>query len=133
MCITDPISDMFTSIRNANMILRESVDVSSSKIKKAILKILKDEGYIKDYKEVSVDSNKSTIRIYLKYGPLKQRVLNNIERVSKCSRRIYKQGRKVTKVMGGFGTAIYSTSKGIISDKECRALKIGGELLCVVS
>jgi len=133
MCITDPISDMFTSIRNANMILRESVDVSSSKIKKAILKILKDEGYIKDYKEISVDSNKSTIRIYLKYGPLKQRVLNNIERVSKCSRRIYKQGRKVTKVMGGFGTAIYSTSKGIISDKECRALKIGGELLCVVS
>ncbi|OHB84039.1 MAG: 30S ribosomal protein S8 [Planctomycetes bacterium RIFCSPHIGHO2_02_FULL_38_41] len=133
MCITDPISDMFTSIRNANMILRESVDVSSSKIKKAILKVLKDEGYIKDYKEVSVDSNKSTIRIYLKYGPLKQRVLNNIERVSKCSRRIYKQGRKVTKVMGGFGTAIYSTSKGIISDKECRALKIGGELLCVVS
>src|SRR3990167_3095046 len=130
MCITDPISDMFTSIRNANMILRESVDVSSSKIKKAILKVLKDEGYIKDYKEVSVDSNKSTIRIYLKYGPLKQRVLNNIERVSKCSRRIYKQGRKV---MGGFGTAIYSTSKGIISDKECRALKIGGELLCVVS
>jgi len=125
MCITDPISDMFTSIRNANMILRESVDVSSSKIKKAILKVLKDEGYIKDYKEVSVDSNKSTIRIYLKYGPLKQRVLNNIERVSKCSRRIYKQGRKVTKVMGGFGTAIYSTSKGIISDKECRALKIG--------
>ena len=133
MCITDPISDMFTSIRNANMILRESVDVSSSKIKKAILKVLKDEGYIKDYKEISVDSNKSTIRIYLKYGPLKQRVLNNIERVSKCSRRIYKQGRKVTKVMGGFGTAIYSTSKGIISDKECRALKIGGELLCVVS
>jgi small subunit ribosomal protein S8 len=133
MCITDPISDMFTSIRNANTILRESVDVSSSKIKKAILKILKDEGYIKDYKEISVDSNKSTIRIYLKYGPLKQRVLNNIERVSKCSRRIYKQGREVTKVMGGFGTAIYSTSKGIISDKECRALKIGGELLCVVS
>lgn len=133
MCITDPISDMFTSIRNANMILRESVDVSSSKIKKAILKILKDEGYIKDYKEISVDSNKGTIRIYLKYGPLKQRVLNNIERVSKCSRRIYKQGREVTKVMSGFGTAIYSTSKGIISDKECRALKIGGELLCVVS
>lgn len=132
MCMTDPISDMLTCIRNASVIMRESVDVPSSKVKKAIVKLLKEDGFIKDYKEVSIGEKRSTIRIYLKYGPLKQQVINRIERVSKSSRRIYKKVDEIEKILGGIGTAIYSTSKGIISDKECRKLKVGGELLCIV-
>ena len=133
MCMTDPISDMLTRIRNASVIKRESVDVSSSKAKSAILKILKEEGYIKDFKEIPVGSDKASIRIYLKYGPLKQQIINTIERVSKSSRRIYKKTEEVGKIFGGIGTAIYSTSRGIISDRECRKLKVGGELVCIVS
>jgi small subunit ribosomal protein S8 len=132
MCMTDPISDMLTRIRNANVIMRESVDVPSSKMKMAILKILKDDGYIKDFKEIEGECVQSTIRIYLKYGPLKQRLLGRLMKVSKSSRRIYKKAADISKVSGGIGTAIFSTSKGIISDKECRRLKVGGELLCVV-
>jgi len=133
MCMTDPISDMLTRIRNASVIKRESVDVSSSKVKSAILKILKEEGYIKDFKEIPVGSDKASIRIYLKYGPLKQQIINTIERVSKSSRRIYKKTEEIGKIFGGIGTAIYSTSRGIMSDRECRKLKIGGELICIVS
>ena len=133
MCMTDTISDMLTRIRNACNIGRESVDVPSSKIKLAILKILKDEGFIKEFKEILADNKQGSTRIYLKYGPLKQQVINKIERVSKSSRRIYKKAGEVVKIYGGIGTAIYSTSKGIISDKECRKLKVGGELLCIVS
>ena len=133
MCMTDPISDMLTRIRNASVIKRERVDVSTSKVKLAILKILKEEGYIKDFKEIPVGSAKVSIRVYLKYGTLKQQIINKIERVSKSSRRIYKKTEGIGKIFGGIGTAIYSTSRGIISDRECRKLKIGGELICIVS
>ncbi len=133
MCMTDPISDMLTRIRNASVIKRESVDFSSSKVKSAILKILKEEGYIKDFKEMPMGGNKASIRVYLKYGPLKQQIINNIERVSKSSRRIYKKAGEIGKIFGGIGTAIYSTSRGIISDKECRTRKARGELVCIVS
>lgn len=133
MCMTDPISDMLTRIRNASLIKREGVDVSSSKVKLAILKILKEEGYICEYKEISDDTARASIRVYLKYGPLKQQIINNIRRVSKSSRRVYKKSGEIGKIFGGIGTAIYSTSKGIMSDKECRKLKIGGELICIVS
>lgn len=132
MCMTDPISDMFTRIRNASMIYRESVDIPLSKIKLAVLKILKEEGFIKDFKEIKNDTAQGTIRVYLKYGPLKQQIINKIERVSKSSRRVYKKSGEIDKVYDGIGTAVYSTSKGIISDKECRKQKIGGELLCIV-
>ncbi|MDO8141712.1 MAG: 30S ribosomal protein S8 [Candidatus Brocadiales bacterium] len=131
--MTDPISDMLTRVRNASVIKRESVDVPSSKVKSAILKILKEEGYIKDFKGITTGSDKASIRIYLKYGPLKQQIINNIRRVSKSSRRIYKKSEEIGKIFGGIGTAIYSTSRGIISDRECRKLKIGGELICIVS
>ena len=133
MCMTDPISDMLTRIRNASAIRRVSVDVFSSKIKLAILKILREEGYIKDFKEIALEGNKAYIRVYLKYGPLKQQIINNIERVSKSSRRFYRKAEEISKIFGGIGTAIYSTSKGIISDRECRKLKVGGELICIVS
>lgn len=132
MCMTDPISDMFTRIRNASMIKRESVDIPLSKLKLSILKILKEDGFIKEFREIRDDDKQGLIRVYLKYGPLKQQIISKIERVSKSSRRIYKKAEEVHKIFGGIGTAIYSTSKGIISDKECRRVKIGGELLCVV-
>lgn len=133
MCMTDPISDMFTRIRNASMIQRESVDIPLSKIKLSILKILKEEGYIKEFKEIPSENKQRSVRVYLKYGPLKQQIINKIERVSKSSRRIYKKAEETGKIFGGIGTAIYSTSKGIVSDRECRKLKIGGELICIVS
>lgn len=132
MCMTDPISDMFTRIRNASMIKRESVDIPLSKIKLSILKILKEEGFIKEFKEITNSTKQGSVRVYLKYGPLKQQIVNKLERVSKSSRRIYKKADEIDKVYGGIGTAVYSTSKGILSDKECRRLKIGGELLCIV-
>ncbi|MCF6155984.1 MAG: 30S ribosomal protein S8 [Candidatus Brocadia sp.] len=133
MCMTDPISDMLTRIRNANTIRRESVDIPLSKLKLSILKILKEEGYIKEFKEIPGENKQNTVRVYLKYGPLKQKIINKLERVSKSSRRIYKKTKEVEKVFGGIGVAIYSTSKGVISDKECRRQKIGGELICIVS
>lgn len=132
MCMTDPISDMFTRIRNASVIRRESVDVPASKVKLAILNILKEDGFIKAFKEITGEGNRSLIRVFLKYGPLKQQLINKIERVSKSSRRIYKKVDDMEKIRNGVGTAIYSTSKGIISDRGCRKLRVGGELLCIV-
>lgn len=91
MSMTDPISDMFTRIRNANAIKRESVDIPLSKMKLSVLKILREEGFIKEFKEVPNEGERSLVRVYLKYGPLKQQIINKIERVSKSSRRIYKK------------------------------------------
>jgi len=133
MCMTDPISDMLTRIRNASVIRRESVDVYSSKVKLAILKILKEEGYVKDFKVMAADDKKVSVRIYLKYGPLKQQIINNIDRISKSSRRLYKKSGEISKIFGGIGTAIYSTSRGIMCDRDCRKLNVGGELICIVS
>ncbi|BBO18163.1 30S ribosomal protein S8 [Candidatus Brocadia pituitae] len=133
MSMTDPISDMFTRIRNANAIKRESVDVPLSKLKVSVLKILREEGFIKEFKEISQEGKKDFIRIYLKYGPLRQQVINKINRVSKSSRRIYKKSGEISKIYGGIGLAIYSTSKGVISDRDCRKLKIGGEIIGIVS
>lgn len=133
MCMTDPVSDMFTRIRNAGAIQRESVDIPLSKMKIGILKILKDEGFIKEFKTVSAGNKQRLVRVYLKYGPLRQRIISRIERVSKSSRRVYKKAGEINKIFGGIGIAIYSTPNGIVSDKECRKLKIGGELICIVS
>lgn len=133
MSMTDPISDMFTRIRNANAIKRESVDVPLSKLKVSVLKILREEGFINEFKEIAQEGKKDFIRIYLKYGPLRQQVINKINRVSKSSRRIYKKSGEISKIYGGIGLAIYSTSKGVISDRDCRKLKIGGEIIGIVS
>ena len=99
----------------------------------AILRILKEEGFINEYKEIKNDTKQGSIKIYLKYSPLKQQIINKIDRVSKSSRHIYKKAEAIGKVLGGVGIAIYSTSKGILSDRECRRLKVGGELLCIVT
>ena len=129
--MTDPIADMLTRIRNANMVEREAVNIPSSRIKVGIAEVLKKEGFIKDFKTVP-DDKQGVLRVYLKYGPLNQKIINHINRESKPGRRIYKQVEDIGKVLNGIGISIYSTSKGILSNKECRENKIGGEHICTV-
>lgn len=131
MSMTDPIADMLTRIRNANMVEREAVNIPSSRIKVGIAEVLKKEGFIKDFKNVP-DDKQGVLRVYLKYGPLNQKIINLIKRESKPGRRIYKQVEDIGKVLNGIGISIYSTSKGILSNKECRENKIGGEHICTV-
>ena len=131
MCMTDPIADMLTRIRNANMIGKESVNIPSSRIKIGIAEVFKREGFIKDYKKIS-DDKQGVIRIYLKYGPLNRKVINSIIRESRPGKRVYKKVEEIVKVLNGIGLAVYSTSNGILSNEECRQKNIGGELICTV-
>ena len=131
MAMTDVIADMLTRIRNANDVGHPEVDIPSSKMKVAIAKTLKEEGYIKDY-EVIDDGKQGILKVYLKYGPNKQKVITVIKRISKPGLRIYANKNEIPKVMGGIGTVILSTSKGIMTDKEARKLQIGGEVICYV-
>ena len=131
MQITDPVADMLTRIRNANTAKHESVDVPASNLKKAIAKILLDEGYIKSY-EVVEDGTQGVIRIQLKYLAGKEKVISGLRRVSKPGLRIYTNCEDMPKVMKGLGTAIISTSKGIMTDKAARAAHVGGEVLAFV-
>ena len=129
--MTDPIADMLTRIRNGNMVDREAVNIPSSRIKVGIAEVLKKEGFIKDFKIIP-DEKQGVLRVYLKYGPLNQKVINHIKRESKPGRRIYKRVEDIGKVLNGIGIAIYSTSKGILSNKECKENNIGGEHICTV-
>ncbi|MGR3317481.1 MAG: 30S ribosomal protein S8 [Candidatus Anammoxibacter sp.] len=131
MSMNDPIADLLTRIRNANLIGRKEVDAPCSKIKLGILDVMKKEGYIMDYKELE-DDQKKTLRIYLKYGTMKKRVINYIKRESKGGKRVYKRAEDIGKVLDGMGISILSTSKGILSNRECRKNNIGGELLCTI-
>lgn len=131
MTMTDPIADMLTRIRNANMKAKESVDIPRSFTKLEIARVLKEEGFIKGYKEIE-DKRQGVIRVYLKYGPQKERIIHRLTRESKSGRRIYKKVEEIRKVLGGIGIAILSTPKGVMSDKECRKSHIGGELICKV-
>ena len=131
MQITDPVADMLTRIRNANTAKHESVDVPASNLKKAIAKILLDEGYIKSY-EVVEDGTQGVIRIQLKYLAGKEKVISGLRRVSKPGLRIYSNAAELPKVMKGLGTAIISTSKGVMTDREARKMNIGGEVLAFI-
>ena len=131
MQITDPIADLLTRIRNANSSRHETVDVPASNMKKAIVQILADEGYIKDY-QVIEDNKQGVIRITLKYGPDKEKVISGLKRVSKPGLRIYAGADELPRVLKGLGIAIVSTSKGIMTDKEARKQNIGGEVLAFV-
>jgi len=133
MYVTDPIADMLTRIRNANMAYHEIVDMPMSNMKHRIARVLKDEGYIKNFKVIS-DPGKpyQILRIYLNYGPNKERVIQGLRRVSKPGRRIYVNSRDLPKVMGGLGIAIISTSSGLMTDAEARKKGLGGEVLCYV-
>lgn len=129
--VTDPIADMLTRIRNANAAGHEQVSVPASKIKMEIARILKEEGFILDWAWVQ-DGPQGTLRITLKYGPKRERVLRGIRRVSKPGRRVYARRPELPRVMGGLGVAIVSTSRGILTDRQARRLGVGGEVLCYV-
>lgn len=130
---TDPVADMLTRIRNASQRKHEKISLPVSSIKKEIVRVLKEEGYIKDYKIVKVEDNKSpNMTIYLKYTQDGSSLINKIIRVSKPGCRVYKKVDEFKKVLDTLGTSIVSTHKGIMSDKECRKLKLGGEVLCYI-
>ena len=131
MAMTDPIADMLTRIRNANTVGHDTVDVPASKMKKSIAGILLEEGYIKGF-DVIDDNKQGTIRIQMKYGADKERVISGIKKISKPGLKVYAKAEDVPRVLGGLGIAIISTSKGVISDKEARKLGVGGEVICYV-
>jgi len=130
--MSDPIADMLTRIRNANTAKHDTVDIPSSKMKNAIAEILFNEGYITKY-EIIEDGNFKTIRVTLKYGADKnEKIITGIKRISKPGLRVYANKNEIPKVLGGLGTAILSTNRGIITDKEARKLQVGGEVLAFV-
>ena len=131
MTMTDPIADMLTRIRNANTVGHETVDIPASKMKKAIAEILTEEGYINGF-DVIEDDAQGTIKVQMKYGANKERVISGIKKISKPGLKVYAKANDIPKVLGGLGIAIISTSKGIISDKEARKLQVGGEVICYV-
>ena len=131
MQITDPIADLLTRIRNANTAKHDTVDCPSSKIKCAIVEILSNEGYIKGYQVID-DGKQGVIRITLKYSPSGEKVISGPKRVSKPGLRYYAGAEDMPKVLNGLGTAIVSTSKGVMTDKEARKENVGGEVLAFV-
>ncbi|KID41382.1 30S ribosomal protein S8 [Fructilactobacillus fructivorans] len=131
MSMTDPIADFLTRIRNANMARHDSVDVPASKIKRNIAEILKREGFVRDVEYID-DDKQGVIRVYLKYGKDNQRVITGLKRISKPGLRSYVKSDDVPKVLNGLGIAIISTSDGVITDKEARDKKVGGEVLAYV-
>lgn len=131
MVMSDPIADMLTRIRNANTVRHETVEMPASKMKKQIAEILKREGFIRDAEYIE-DNKQGIIRIFLKYGPSQERVITGLKRISKPGLRVYTQSTEVPRVLGGLGIAIISTSKGIMTDKEARQVKSGGEVVCYV-
>ena len=133
MYVNDPIADMLTRVRNANMIYSESADVPASKIKLAIARILKEEGYIKNFKTINDPKNPyPMIRIFLSYGAERERVIQGLRRISKPGRRIYVGKNKLPLVMGGLGLVVVSTSQGLKTGAEASKLGLGGEVLCYV-
>ena len=131
MVMTDPIADMLTRIRNANSVNHDKVEIPSSKIKVAIAEILKEEGFIKNY-EVLEDNKQGIIRITLKYGADKGKVISGIKRISKPGLRVYSQKDQLPRVLGGLGIAVISTSQGLMTDKAARKAGLGGEVLAYV-
>ena len=131
MAITDPIADMLTRVRNAGKAKLNSVDIPGSKIKTELAKVMKGEGYIRNYKFIK-DGKQGILRIYLKYGDNQAHVILEMNRVSKPSRRVYVNAREIKPVYNGLGVAILSTSKGVLTDRQARKDNIGGEILCTI-
>lgn len=131
MTMTDPIADMLTRIRNANTVGHETVDIPASKIKKSIAEILLEEGYIKGFEEIN-DNKQGIIKIDMKYGANKERVISGIKKISKPGLKVYAKADQVPRVLGGLGVAIISSSKGVLSDKKARELGVGGEVICYI-
>ena len=131
--MTDPIADMLTRIRNAVRVEKPEIQVPSSKVKRGLAEVLKREGYIWDWSEEQAEGEpQAQLRLELKYGPNGERVIQNIRRISKPGRRVYGKSTTLRPVLNGLGICIISTSRGVISDREARQQKLGGELLCEV-
>jgi len=146
--MTDNVADMLTRVRNANRIERSVVDMPVTNLKQAIAQVLKDEGFIQDYQvgllapgehgqsdlqpDPKARGPKATLRVYLKYGPEGEKVIRHIDRASRPGRRLYRSYKDLKPVLDGLGIAILSTSRGVISDRQARAQRVGGELLCTV-
>lgn len=131
MSLSDPIADMLTRIRNAYRSRQETVNIRASKICEGIAQVLKDEGYINDYTRVE-DDKQGILRVYLKYGPRGEDVIVEIKRVSKPGKRVYSGTEDLPRPLDGLGISIVSTSRGVLSDRQCRQEKVGGEVLCTV-
>ena len=131
MTMSDPTADMLTRIRNAQKAKFNRVDIPGSQLKTELARVLKEEGYIRNYKFIK-DKKQGILRLYLKYGEDKSPVILKLERVSKPSRRVYVKSKDVKPVYSGMGTAILSTSKGIMTDKQARKENVGGEVLCTI-
>lgn len=129
--MTDPIADMLTRVRNANLAVHDKVHIPASKVKVEIAKVLREEGYIRNFKVLDVD-NRRTLRIYLKYGPGDQRIMSGFRRVSRPGLRVYATSRRLPRVLNGLGVAILSTSQGLMTDRAAREHGVGGEVLCYV-
>jgi small subunit ribosomal protein S8 len=130
--LTDPVADMLTRIRNANKALHETVEMPSSKLKEEIARILKEEGYVRDYRVEQDERPYKVLVIELKYGRGRERVLTGLKRISKPGRRIYAGKERLPRVLGGMGTAILSTSRGVITSRTAEREGVGGEVICFV-
>ena len=128
---SDPVADLLTRIRNASRAEHEKVDIPSSKLKVRVCEILKDEGFIKNFR-VLEDQKQNTLRVYMKYGPSNEKVISGLVRVSKPGRRVYVTHDKVPSILAGMGVAIVSTSRGVVTDRAARQQKVGGEVLAYV-
>ncbi|MBQ1251622.1 MAG: 30S ribosomal protein S8 [Firmicutes bacterium] len=131
MVMTDPIADFLTRIRNANTVYMEKVEIPASKTKLALANILKEEGYIKDVEYIE-DGKQGFLRLYLKYGANREKVITGLKRISRPGLRVYAQKDELPKVLGGLGIAIISTSKGLMTDREARKAGVGGEVMCYI-
>ena len=130
--LTDPVADMLTRIRNANKALHDRTEMPHSKLKEDIARILKEEGYIRDFQVSGADNGHATLVVQLKYGRGRERVLTDLKRVSKPGRRVYARKDRLPRVLGGMGTAILSTSRGICTSRTAEAQGVGGEVICFV-
>lgn len=131
MAVTDPVADLLTRIRNSNSAMHDHVEVFSSRLNLEIVKILQSEGFIKSY-EIVKGKAQNKIKIALKYGPQKEKVISNLKRVSKPGLRVYTKRGEIPRVLGGLGIAIVSTSRGVMTDRDARRQGVGGEVLCYV-
>lgn len=129
--MTDPIADMLTRIRNANVVYREHVDIPASRMKRAMAQILKEEGFIRDVESIE-DGKSGVLRVHLKYGPNRERVISGLKRISRPGLRVYAGNDELPRVLGGLGIAILSTSKGVMTEKQARRDHVGGEVLCYI-
>jgi small subunit ribosomal protein S8 len=131
MSMSDPLADLLTRIRNANRANHEKVDIPASRLKQEVVRLIKEEGFIRSYKMME-ENKQGIIRVFLKYGPNRERIINNVERISKPGSRVYTPAEEIPRVLGGLGVAILSTSRGVMTDRQARRAHVGGEVLCYI-